>query len=238
MTRNIAPTLCPDKRPISVVIPAAGYGSRMKSHGPKALVKIKDDLTIIDNQLKFIYKYFNKPEVIITSGFDSEKLEQAMKHRRNVKVINNEDWESTNVVRSIALGVEEATHDNILVVYGDLVFNAWTLRVPIGPYSLVVNDRYGLMKSDEVGCAVDNNVLQNMMFGLPNKWAQIAYFTGKESQMLRKALKNPNYYSYFGFEIINIITNSGGIFAVNSNPRMKITDIDSSRDMEKIGEII
>ena len=90
MVRNIAPTLCPDKRPISVVIPAAGYGSRMKSHGPKALVKIKDDLTIIDNQLKFIYKYFNKPEVIITSGFDSEKLEQAMKHRRNVKVINNE----------------------------------------------------------------------------------------------------------------------------------------------------
>ena len=40
--------------PIDIVIPAAGLGKRMKSYGPKSLIKIKQNLTIIENQFKII----------------------------------------------------------------------------------------------------------------------------------------------------------------------------------------
>lgn len=237
--RNIvSPTVRPDNTRISVVIPAAGFGSRMKSHGPKSLVKIKNDLTIIENQLKYIYRYLNRPQIVLVAGFEAPKVKAALEHRRNVLVVDNPRWESTNVVKSIGIGLQHTIYPNILVIYGDLVFNAWTLKVPLGPSSMVLTDRYGLMKDEEVGCIVQNNMLENMMYSLPNKWAQIAYFTGKEQEMLKHECAKESHSSYFGFEIVNIIINSGGKFIAHSHPRMKITDIDSSKDLALVREII
>jgi len=238
-TRNIvAPTIRPDKRRVSIIIPAAGIGSRMKSYGPKALIKIKEDLTIISNQLKYINKYFHKPEIILVAGFGYSKVEAAMSRKKNVKVIENAAWATTNVMSSIAIGMEHASYDNILWLYGDLVFNAWALKVPFGSYSIIVTDKKGFMKDEEVGCIVESNIVEHMMYGLPNKWAQIAYFTGNETDILKDLCRNPEYYQYFGFEIINKIIGQDGKFTAYSNNRIRITDIDSSRDLVKIQDII
>ena len=171
-----------------MIIPAASFGNRMKSLGPKALIDIKDNLSILENQLKYIYRYLHKPEIVLIAGFEAAKIKSVLRNRRNVKVVENEGWEDSNVVKSLRLGVEQATHKNLLTIYGDLVFNAWTLKLPIGPYSLIVSDRYGLMKEEEVGYVVHKNMLENMMYGLPNKWAQIAYFTGKEAEIFKQLL--------------------------------------------------
>ncbi len=236
--RNVAPTISHDHRPISVVIPAAGFGSRMKSYGPKPLLQIKENLTIIDNQLKYIYKYLYKPEIVLVTGYESRLVESTVKKYKNLTVVNNEDWETTNVVSSIGIGLNHAEHENVLVIYGDLVFNAWTLKVAMGPYSFVLADKKGYMKKEEVGCIVQSNMLENMMYGLDIKWAQIAYFTGFELELLKKFATDKNYNMCYGFEIINQILGLGGKFAVYSNPRMKIMDIDSSRDLNRIEEII
>jgi len=238
MARNIAPAIRNDNRPISVIIPAAGLGSRMKSYGPKSLVKIKDNLSIIENQLKFIYKYLNKPQIILVTGYESKLVESCVQKYKNITVVRNEEWEDTNVVASIAKGLEFVKHENVLIIYGDLVFNAWTLKVPFGNDSMVLVDKKGFMKEEEVGCTVQSNMLENMMYGLNYKWAQISYFTKHELILLKRFLKNPLYNTFFGFEIINMIISSGGKFIAHSNPRMKIIDIDSSRDLIQVEEII
>lgn len=237
-TRNISPAIRPGNRPISVIIPAAGFGSRMKSYGPKALIKIKDDLTIIENQLKYLYRYLYKPQIILVAGFEDTKVYTYMEKRRNVLVVTNKHWDTTNVVSSIGIGLQHAIHPNVLIVYGDLVFNAWTLKIPLSQDSMILTDKYGLMKNEEVGCIVQGNVLENMMYSLPNKWAQIAYFTGKEQRLFKQICTDKAYSTYFGFEVVNMIINSGGRFTAHSHPRMRITDIDSSKDLTKVQEII
>lgn len=238
-SRNItSPTIRPKNIPISVVIPAAGFGSRMKSYGPKALVKIKNDLTIIENQLKYLYRYLYKPQIILVAGFEADRVRTAMSNHRNVIVVENEQWDTTNVVNSIGIGLQHTIHTNILIVYGDLVFNAWTLKVPLGHTSMILTDKYGLMKDEEVGCIVQGNMLENMMYSLPNKWAQIAYFTGREQELFKKVCTDETYSKYFGFEVVNMIISVGGRFMVHSHPRMRITDIDSSKDLTKVQEII
>jgi UDP-N-acetylglucosamine pyrophosphorylase len=49
-TRNISPIKNDiDGKELTVIIPAAGEGTRMKSYGPKSLIKIGKNLTILEN---------------------------------------------------------------------------------------------------------------------------------------------------------------------------------------------
>lgn len=231
------PIHSPDNRKISVIIPAAGYGSRMKSYGPKSLINIKNDLSIIDNQLRFVFKYFYEPEVTVVAGYDFRKVENRLKNRP-VNIIENKNWEHSNVVSSIHLGLKESSSDNVLIIYGDLVFNAWALKAPFGTYSMLLIDKFGLMKPEEVGCVCVNNFVVSMMYDLSNKWAQIGYFTGNELDIFCDLCSKAENENKFGFEMINTTINLGGAFVPYSPPRMKITDIDSSKDLNKVSAIL
>ncbi|MFZ9376704.1 MAG: 2-C-methyl-D-erythritol 4-phosphate cytidylyltransferase, partial [Candidatus Fonsibacter ubiquis] len=57
-----------------IIIPAAGIGKRMKSHGPKANIKIDEKNTVITRILSIIKKSFGKTETIVVLGFQKEKL--------------------------------------------------------------------------------------------------------------------------------------------------------------------
>ena len=58
----------------SIIIPSAGMGKRMRSYGPKSLIKVTPDKNIIDNQIEIINKNFNNHEVILVCGFEADKL--------------------------------------------------------------------------------------------------------------------------------------------------------------------
>ena len=231
MTRNIAAVRTPKKQKFSIIIPAAGEGTRMKSYGPKSLIKLCDDYTLIENQLYFINKTFKQCEIILVAGFEAKRVIE--KTPSNIIKVVNKNYNETNVIKSIGLGLKRATTDNILVVYGDLVFNQFTLKAPLGIDSALLIDPSGLMGNDEVGCIIQNRMVQQVMYDLPNKWAQISYFTGKEAEMLRHFCNNPHFEMYFGFEIINMILNQGGTFTTYSHKKMMVTDVDSSKDIEK-----
>jgi choline kinase len=232
-SRNIvAQVNKPKNTKYSVIIPAAGMGSRMKSYGPKCLLTV-GETSILENQLRHINKCLPRSEIILVTGFEKTRVERRVSDRRNVKTVNNEDFSYTNVVRSIGLGLEQAKYDDVIIIYGDLVFNAYTLKAPFGSHSMILTDGAGYMRDSEVGCVVENHMLENMQYELSEKWAQISYFKGKELELLRRVCSNPKYYVYFGFEAINIILNSGGAFSVYQPKRMKIMDVGSSKDLDQ-----
>jgi NDP-sugar pyrophosphorylase family protein len=238
-TRFSNPIHSPDNRRISIIIPAAGLGSRMKSYGPKSLIKIKDSTTIIENQLRHIFKYFYKPQVILVTGFKSDKVRSSLSHRR-IDIVENSGWDVNNVGYSIMLGMTKVKHKSVIIMNGDLVFNSWALKAPFGMYSMLLVDKLGYMKDEEVGCLINDSKVINMMYDLPQKWAQISYFTGKELEILKYNLVacSDDYPFSFTFEIINDIIADGGEFFAYSPPRMKITDIDSSKDLNLVSEIL
>jgi hypothetical protein len=71
-----------------------------------------------------------------------------------------------------------------------------------------------------------------VFYQLPNKWAQISFFTGKELQLLKETLKNQATDVWFGFEIINQIINYGGQFQALTPENGNALDIDSSLDLK------
>ena len=110
----------------SIIIPSAGMGKRMRSYGPKSLIKITPEKNIVENQIEIINDNFTNHEIILVCGFEADKLMNNTP--KNLIKIENENYENTNVVRSIGLGLRAATSENVLVIYGDLVFNEETIK--------------------------------------------------------------------------------------------------------------
>lgn len=239
-TRNIKSIKDPDfysNEKFSFIIPAAGMGKRMKSFGAKPLIKVNPTTTILDNQLRIINNVFPNNEIILIAGYDGDYL---MNHSPNSLIkIENERYEDTNVCRSIGMGLRAATTERVVIVYGDLVFNEETLRHTKfrNLSTLIVGSSF--MKEEEIGCTYDEqtNLLQHMDWNIKDKWDQISYFTGRELKLLKNICWDKSNEKLFGFECINNIVNNNGKFAICKN-KGKTIDIDTSKDLERVIEIL
>jgi len=220
----------------SIIIPSAGMGKRMRSYGPKSLIKITPEKNIVENQIEIINDNFTNHEIILVCGFEADKLMNNTP--KNLIKIENENYEKTNVVRSIGLGLRAATSENVLVIYGDLVFNEETIKNLKPQCSSLIIDNSSTMKDDEVGCNISNNYVEQMLPDIENKWAQIAFLIGDELEMFKKICWNRDKSHYFGFEAMNEIIEKGGKFKSLSPQGMKITDVDSSKDLATAREIL
>lgn len=215
----------------TIIIPAAGLGRRMKVYGPKSLIKINDTDTILSHQINIINSCFNRCEIIVVGGFQFNKLHSDVE---NVRFIFNPEYEETNVIYSIGLGLKRARTEKVLIIYGDLVFNLDCVNLPFYKESAVVIS--DTMKTEEVGCIFNNNVLDSIFYKLPNKWAHIAFFTGYELALLYSICLNESNSIWYGFEAINNIIASGGQFGVFHPNNARAVDIDSSYDLKLINK--
>jgi choline kinase len=233
-TRNIIASSGPrQNRKYSIVIPAAGIGNRMKKYGAKPLIKVGSS-NIIDRQYKIIDSVFRWHEIVLVTGFQHDRIERTVPSK--IKLVHNNDYEETNVVHSIKLGIEECTTNNIIIIYGDLIFNKFAINIAYNMDSLaVIADS---MKDEEVGCNIDNGRIEQMFYGIKNKWAQIAFLRGMELDLMKEFVQKEENSNCYGFEAINYIIGHGGkILAVKPN-KAKVIDIDSSIDLKRMKEVI
>ena len=216
--------------PITVIIPAAGVGRRMKSYGPKPLIMIGES-TVINIQIDTIRSQLDVRDIILICGFRAEKLMNETPN--SIVKIENESYEASNVVRSIGMGLRAIRDaETVIIVYGDLVFNSAAIKNLNLKKSCIIVDDIN-MGADEVGCIIDKDGnLANMMYDLPIKWGQIAVFRDHELEVLKELCWDKRNYRKFGFEIINSIIERGGSFGCISNEDIKIVDIDTSKDIQ------
>lgn len=217
----------------SVIIPAASEGNRMRSFGSRSLLDINNQ-TLLEYQNNIIKDQYPNSDVIVITGFDSDRVMN--KAPKGIIKIENERYKETNVLRSIGIGLRAAVHDHVLIVYGDLVFNNETFNFPID-HSCILYDKSSLMGHSQVGCTINNNELENMFYNIGQPWAQIIYLTGKELKLFRTIAFDKNKEKCFGFEACNEVVTKGGSFLCHSPKGMKIADIDSSKDLERIAKV-
>jgi choline kinase len=228
---------------LSIIIPAAGPGRRMKSYGPKALIHINGK-TVIQRQLDILQKVYPSAEVIVVLGFEADKVRKELPY--TVHTVVNNNYETTNVAYSLMLGMCAAKTEKILIVYGDLVFNMDTFAViskegpvpTLSDESTVIIDHKSQFDRSEVGVMVINNEVSRFSYGLPTKWAQIVLLTGQETDIFRKEVKPQFRRKLFGFEVLNEVLNKGGIIKATEPDKMKIAEIDTSKDIEVAKKII
>ncbi len=222
--------------PLSIIIPAAGMGRRMKSYGPKALIQLNQE-TVIGRQLRLLKQAFPGGSTVVVTGFESEQVRRALP--KNVRVVVNHDYEYSNVSQSILLGLAECPPGPVLVVYGDLVFDLATIACMHTPgleSAVLVDPRLGT-RCDEVGLTICDGMVANFSFGLPDKWGHVLLLDQKEQQLFVDIANQAHRKKQYAFEILNEVIDRGGSFLAVRPARIRLAEIDSSKDLTEAKKI-
>ncbi|MFX1409380.1 MAG: sugar phosphate nucleotidyltransferase [Promethearchaeota archaeon] len=131
---------------MKVILLNAGIGKRLApltDKIPKCLVKISNNETILDLQLKNILKFGFKEFIIPTGPFE-EKIKNHIKKNYPtivVQYVNNPLYDKTNYIYSLYL-TKNVINDDILISHGDLIFSENLVRL--------------LLKSKDKDCVLVN----------------------------------------------------------------------------------
>lgn len=234
IVRNVKPIKDDRKNlPLSVIIPSAGEGVRMKSIGSRSLIQVSN-VTLMEYQCTLIRDMYPHSHIVLVTGFDANRVMNKVPN--NVICIENERYIDTNVCRSISIGLRACLTNHVLIIYGDLIFNKEILDFPIDRSCIVYNNSQNA-SDEEIGCTISDNKLENMFYGLPNLWPGIVYLRDKELRLFKNIAYDKQKEKLFGFEMINEVLTKGGEFNAYCPRGSKCMDIDSSKDIEKIGNI-
>ena len=231
--RFIAPTKKgSNKKPqlMSVIIPVAGVGYRMKSYGPKCLLRVNEKETIIEKIIHNVNTVFSKDEIIVCVGFEADKI--IRKIPDYVRIVENQLYKETNTVESLRLAINNCTSESILIIHGDLVFNPKTIQSINKKESSIIVDSSERFKDDEIGVTIVDNKVTTFAYGLPTKWAQIAYLTGEELYMFKKECSDRSKNKMDTFEILNNIVKNNGTLKAIEPREMEIYEVDAIRDLQ------
>ena len=218
-----------EKKPLSVIIPAAGMGHRMKSYGPKCLLPANNKDTILQKIVKNIQREYPYSDIVVVTGFESEKVIKSLPH--NIRIVENNDYETTNTVESIRVGINACATDNVLIVYGDLVFNVYSIRNITSNGSCAIIDSKSQFKNEEVGVTVVDDKVTRFAYGLQKKWSQIAFFENEEFKMLKDLCSDRRKNKLYPFELFNFMIGKGCTIKSIEPKGMIIKEIDSLKDL-------
>jgi|TARA_R100000322_G_scaffold124887_1_gene81688 choline kinase len=223
-----------EKDTLTVIIPAAGEGRRMKSYGPKSLIELGKS-NILQRQIRIVEKVLGSVEFIIVAGFECDKLMDSCPEYF-IK-LENENYSITNVSRSLSIALRSVKTERVLIIYGDLVFNEQALsKMDFSTSSTSAS--LDQERNNEVGCIFDNEKnIVNMMYDLETKWNQIIYLQGRELEIFKKECQNRSNKKKFGFEIINKVVDAGGKIKCIVDKSISVVDIDTSKDLIRANNI-
>ena len=220
-----------NEKDMAVVILSAGIGNRIKSNEPRSLIKIGNK-TLLEHQIDLINNNFEKHEIIGVFGYEIEKI--IRKIHGKIRVVENQIYENTNNSESLRLAVNNTNKKNIMFFHGDLYFNDAIFKNIDFRKSFLVVDTKEMMKQKENGITINNNKAAILSYGLPTKWCQIAFMTGKELKILKNILHKlqGSNKKMLSFEIINKMISMGASFECYEPDNMSIIEIDCIKDIK------
>ena len=104
----------------TAVILSAGVGYRMKSYGPKCLLKTDLGKSILEHQIETVSLCLPKSDIIVVLGFECDKAIKVLDKRS--RVVENQLYEETNTAESLRLALNNGVRDSVLIMHGDLKF--------------------------------------------------------------------------------------------------------------------
>ena len=151
---------------MKAIIFNSGLGSRMEkltANNPKCMVKLYNEETIFERQIRILSECGIKDFIITTGPFKEQLYEVADKFKNlNFTFVANEDYKNTNYIVSMN-NANKYLDDDVLLLHGDLVFNK-NLVVKIlnnkNNSVCLYNENKALPEKDFKGRFKDNKLLE------------------------------------------------------------------------------
>jgi hypothetical protein len=93
--------------------------------------------------------------------------------------------------------------DEVVYISGDMIFNKSALGIINGHSSLLI-DTHSTMEKDDVGVSVVDELVTIISYGIDSpKWGRVAFFTKKDTELIKNILNERQSNKKMFFEIIN-----------------------------------
>jgi hypothetical protein len=175
----------------------------MKSLGSKALLNIKNSVSILDFQISELKKINKNIKIFIATGFESEKIKKISQKYSNVTIIENTAYETSNQAKCLSLFTNEYESHNLLVVSNGILFKNNALQI-------VSNDVSKIFVIDKpknnftIGCNTGQSV-NYLFYDLPIPWSECIFLDRQAIESLRDIIIKHNINQLYLFEIINLM---------------------------------
>ena len=230
--RNVAPTkpVVGKDQPLGVIIAAAGSGKKTRTFGATSLVMTGNGQTLIARQLAVIRHVYPASDIVAVVGYEADRVIKNLPP--GIRIAENERFEDTNIVRSLAIGMRVLDRDKIMFIHGDVLFNCEAIE-HLTEIPSIGADTKDQFKADEIGIANNGTLVTNLAYGMDTKWGQIAYLAGRELKLFREFIFDRNKATNYAFEALNYVIEQGGILHMIENEGSMYLEIDSFRDIER-----
>lgn len=108
---------------MTAIILAAGQGKRLRpltNNLPKCMVSLGGQ-SLIHHQLETLCNFVDKSSIALVGGYEIAKLESL-----GVRLIENSDFETSNMVQSLIVGLNSGGvtfAEDLIITYGDIVYS-------------------------------------------------------------------------------------------------------------------
>lgn len=221
-----------DKSFLSVVVLSSSIGHRMKTYGPKSLLKITESQTVLDLQIQTISMVYPNSEIVLVVGFEADKV--IKRTPENVRIVENQLYQTTNTIEEARLALNNVVNDKILIIHGDLLFSCEAIDNLTKDGSCAVVDSHNQIAEDEVGVTVVDGNATVFSYGISRKWCQIVYLCGKELKYFKSFCCDREKRKLYVYEGLNSILDKNGIIKAIEPKDMSIVKIDSAKDFKEI----
>lgn len=213
---------------INALIIASEITKGMKSIGSRSMLTIADNIRVIDQQiqnLKNINKHIN---ITIASGFEHDKISQYIKKYKNISILYNDKYKSTNEAESLGIYLKSvADIDNLLIVGGGTLIKKNTIMMnDLKTNKSIIFLLSGPKNNFNLGCNKSNK-LEYLFYDLDYPWIECIFLNKNSIYELKNNMDKINCHQKYIFEIINNLAINSEIVPLYLNKKdvMKISNI-------------
>lgn len=222
----------------TVVILAAGLGTRLGRRHPKPLTHLSDGRTILQQQLDHIRTDLRKrTRVVIVVGYKKELIMEAA--AADAAFVYNDLFDETNTSKSLLRGLRMSPPGGVLWMNGDVVFTPGLLaflRGEVAGGSFVAVNTASVAE-EEVKYTLDDDgyiaqLSKQVVDGL-GEAIGINYVTAADRKVLARHLHDVEASDYFEKGIEDAILKSGLKIRAVDVSRFGVVEVDFDDDLAR-----
>jgi len=219
---------------VLIIVPEITKG--MKSIGSKALLTIKNPITILDYQISEIQKSLPLSRITIATGFESEKIKKTIDSRHSVNFIYNSQYKITNQSECLALHLENKAVNKLLIISNGIIFKNIDFQITDSTQSKIfVIDKP--KNNFNIGCS-DSEYTEYLFYDLPMPWSECFFLNSEAISIIKHLIKKENISQLYLFELINKLIDNNIKFKKDYIPKKNIMKILNNKDISKAKQFI
>jgi hypothetical protein len=217
---------------LSVIIIASMPTKGMKSIGNVGLLPITKKQLILEKHIENIYATYPTAEIVIVGGFESKRMQKALKKHKNIKYVHHDIKNYSNETQSFYEGLVKCKNTKCIIFNANCVANKvfWSkIKYRTKTSIAIINNNKKF--NSNIGATLTGEKINYIFYGLPNKITNIYLLQQKHIEYF---LKNYSEFwmSKYLFETMNILSKYEPLFyqEINNN----VFTINSMKDYNKI----